>query len=160
MDGVDVDVADSVITRALGTELRRARNRVGWTRDELARQMPSGLHPRTLATYEDGSRQCTVLRLVEICLALGIAAPDVLGLALQRAEVDLDAIRLQVDLHAIMRDERKELERLRQWAQKRLENDPNAPDVVRLESAAIREMAVLLDYTPSDLFRHLAQFGP
>jgi transcriptional regulator with XRE-family HTH domain len=157
---VDGDVIDGVLTRALGEELRRVRHSVGWTRAELVSRMPSEIHSRTLATYEQGVRQCTVARLVEICHVLGVAAPDVLGLALQRAQVDLQAVSLQVDLRAVLRDQRPELIPLRRWAEKRLESEKESSGVVRLQRAAVQEIAILLGYSMSILTRYLAGFAP
>ena len=149
-----------LITRALGEELQRARRQVGWTRAQLVQRMPSAIHIRTLATYEQGVRQCTVARLVEICHTLGVAATDVLGLALQRAEIDLQSIGLQIDLREVVRDDQAELESLREWANKRLADDPEGSGVIRLNRAVIGEMAILLGYTRSELVRHLARFTP
>jgi transcriptional regulator with XRE-family HTH domain len=154
-----MDVRDEVVSRALGEELRRVRESIGWTRDELVGRMTSMIQPRTVASYEHGSRQCTVVRLVEICHALRISAPELLGIALQRAEIDLNNISLQVDLHALTRDNRDELTQLRAWAKRRLASNPDSRVAV-LKLDVIQEMAIFFDYTRSQLVSYLARFTP
>jgi len=160
VDVTDVGATDGAITRALGEELRRVRHQAGLSRAELVDQMSSDIHVRTLATYEQGARQCTVVRLVEICRTLGVAAPDVLWLALQRAELDLETTGLQVDLRAVIRDERVEFGPLRRWAHKRLERDPDGQGIARLNRAVVQEIAIFLDYSWQELVRYLLKFSP
>jgi hypothetical protein len=50
---------------------------------------------------------------------------DVLGLALQRAEIDLLKNGMQVDLRAIVAGNRTEMTFIRKWARMRLAADPN-----------------------------------
>jgi transcriptional regulator with XRE-family HTH domain len=146
--------------RALGEELKRARECRGWSRAELVDRMSSSISAQALATYEQGTRQCTVARFVEICQALGVAAPEVIGLALQRLEADLEVIGgVRVDLHAVTRDRRPELRSLRRWARLRLQTDPDS-DVVNVDQAAIHEIAVFLGYTRAKLVGYLAMFPP
>jgi len=68
------DTSDKVISRALGEELRRAREALGWSRGHLVARLPSGIGERTLLSYEHGTRHLTALRFVELCRALGAAA--------------------------------------------------------------------------------------
>ncbi len=159
MDIAHDDVSGRVITRALGEELRRVRESVGWSQAELAQRMPTELHVKTLATYEQGARQCTVPRLVEICRTLGVTAPDVLGRALLHAEVDLHTVGMQVDLQALCRDTRTELRPLRRWARNRLSINP-ACEVALLDRGAIQEMAAIFGQTLSSLVHHLEMFSP
>lgn len=156
---LDGGTVGHAITKALGEELRRARENVGWSQAELVRRMPSELHVKTLATYEQGVRQCTVVRLIEICRTLGVAAPDLLGRALQHMEVDLQTVGMQVDLHAMARDTRAELRQLRRWARNRLLINP-ASGVARLDRGAVQEMAAVIGLTLSDLVRYLDMFRP
>ncbi|MGH3876666.1 MAG: helix-turn-helix domain-containing protein [Actinophytocola sp.] len=97
-------VADRVFTRALGEELRRVREHVGWSQSELVARMPSRLHVKTLATYEQGVRHCSVVRLLEVCRTVGSPAPDVLGRAMRHADIDLGRTALDVDLTALAVD--------------------------------------------------------
>lgn len=160
MDIASHDEIERTVARALGEELRRARSEVGWTRAELVERMRSEIHARTLANYEQGSRQCTVARFVEICEALGVAAPDVLGLALQRAKVQLLASSIQVDLQAVLNDTSTKLEPLRRWARNRLASNQNDRGVARLPKAAVHDMAALLDITDAELVEQLVRFTP
>src|SRR3981081_3049844 len=50
--------------RILGDELRKLRRQRGWTRKELNQHLQSEISLQTLATYELGTRQCSVVRLV------------------------------------------------------------------------------------------------
>lgn len=143
---------------ALGEELRRTRDDVGLTRAELVERTLTDLQVRTYATYEHGTRHCTVARFVEICAALGVAAPEVLELALQRAELHLRTIGMQVDLHALLRDRRSELRPLRRWAEARLKITKSG--VVRLPTAVLEEMAVCLGFSRTQLIRLLVSFTP
>src|SRR5262245_53274681 len=102
----------TMITEAVGEELRRVRERLGWTRSAVIERMSDDLSVQALAHYEKGVRPCTVARFVSICKALRVSAADVLGLALQRAEAELHS-GVQVDLHAVVRDRRAELRPLR-----------------------------------------------
>ena len=44
------------VSRAMGEELRRAREARGWSRDYLVSRLPSGIGDRTLLSYEHGTR--------------------------------------------------------------------------------------------------------
>lgn len=150
-------VSSEVLTRALGEELRRVREDRGWSQSELARWMPTELHVKTLATYEQGIRQCTVVRLVEICRTLGVAAADVLSRAQLHMAVDLQKVGLEVDLHAVAGDTRSELRLLRRWARNRLANNP-ACGVVHLIPGALQEMAAVLGLTVAELVHQLEMY--
>lgn len=148
------------IAGAIGQEIRRARSAIGWTRTDLVERLDSDIHIQTVAGYEQGVRHCTVARLVEICRALGVPAPELLALALQRAEIDLETTELRVDLHAIVRDEQPELTALRAWAHHRLRDDAEGTGTVKLEPAAIEIMADFCQMSHSALLRHLSAFTP
>jgi transcriptional regulator with XRE-family HTH domain len=159
---MDVHYAEelgSAIARAVGEELRRARDARGFTREELVARLPFRLHAQTLAAYERGTIQCTIRRFVEICRVIGAPAPDVLSWALQRAEVDLQFIGIQIDLPALLKDTKAELAPLRNWASKRLASSGEA-GIVRLQLAALQEMAVLFDIDQTELVRELIRFTP
>src|SRR2546430_8078839 len=151
---------DQMIARAVGEELKRARNTAGWTRDEVVERIHSEIQPRTIATYEHGTRQCTIARFVEICGCLGVAASDVLDLAQQRAEMHLQTIGIQVDLNSVVSDVETELEQLRHWASNRIAADPNGSGVAYLTAPVVQEMATFFDLTRSELIRHLLKFTP
>jgi transcriptional regulator with XRE-family HTH domain len=153
-------IPDATINRAVGEEIRRARQIAKLTRSDLVKRMGSGIKVQTLGGYERGIRQCAIARLVEICRALGVAAPEVLRLALQRVEIDLHTIGLQVDLRAVVRDRRSELVPLRRWARNRLADDPDGSGVVHLGPAVVQEMGAMLGYSRADLINYLMSFIP
>jgi len=61
------EVPEKAISRALGEELRREREALGWSRAQLVARLPSGIGDRTLLSYEHGTRHSTALWLIEIC---------------------------------------------------------------------------------------------
>lgn len=150
---------DGAIARALGQEIRRAREARGWTRAEVVEQLPSGIGERTLLSYEHGTRALSVIRFVEICRVLGSAAAELLDRALEKAR-DLHAFSLRVDLRAVLRDRRAEFAAIRTWAGNRLGDsaDPNAATEVRLAPATVREMAAALGFSHTALARYLIEF--
>ncbi|TCO62496.1 helix-turn-helix domain-containing protein [Actinocrispum wychmicini] len=154
------ETADRAITRALGDEIRRARDGQGLTRAELVERMPADISIQTLANYEYGIRQCTVSRLVEICQALGVSATSLLGLALQRARIDLYTNDFQVDLHAVARNEETDLDLLRTWARNRLALEPEGSGVARLERTLVEQWAIMLGMSWSEFVRCLLAFTP
>jgi transcriptional regulator with XRE-family HTH domain len=153
----DFSLADQTFLRALGVELRRARTQVGWSTEELARRVYSDVKSRTLVTYEQGTRQCTVPRLVDICQALNVSAPALLLRAMRRAAIAAASAYMEVDLMAVLADEREHALPLHRWAAQRLAADPDGRDVVRLAQGAVQEMAVLLGYRLSDLVALLTE---
>jgi hypothetical protein len=100
------------------------------------------------------------VRLVEICDALDVAATDLLGIALQRAEIHPYSGHLQVDLHALVDDKHTELKSLRRWARNRLAQDSEGTGVARLSQAVIGEMAIFIGMNRSEFVQLLLQFTP
>lgn len=159
MDTNHNEAADAAVAKAIGNELRRARENAGLTRADLVALMPSEIHVQTLATYERGVRQCTVGRLVEICRIIGVSAPDVLSWAMQRAEIDLQTIGLRIDLRAVINDKRAELLPLRRWARGRLTDDPDS-EIAHLEWSAVQDMATTYGIDGSAFVSYLLMFTP
>jgi transcriptional regulator with XRE-family HTH domain len=153
----DKSVANAV-ARAIGEELRRARDARGWTRAQVVALLPSGIGERTLLSYEHGTRQLSVLRLLELCDALGVTASSVLSLALQRARLLLENLALQIDLHAVLNDQRPQDPPLAQWASNKLGRHPDG--IVELVPAAVLELADFMGYDQSDLAARLSRFAP
>ena len=145
--------------RAVGAEIRRVRDHLGWTRGQTVDRMSSTINIQTLANYEYGIRPCTLPRLVEICHALEVSAGDIVSLALQRAEVEFYS-SVQIDLAAVVRDNQPELAPLRQWARYRLAEDPNGSAVARLDRAVLEEMAAFFGFTTAEFIKHVARFMP
>ena len=67
---------ECLVARVLGDEIRQARKACGWTRKQLQAYLPTRISVQTLATYELGTRQCSVARLVELCDAMNVFAHD------------------------------------------------------------------------------------
>jgi transcriptional regulator with XRE-family HTH domain len=154
------DTAEHAIARALGEEIRRSREAQGLNRAQLAERMPTDISAQALANYEYGIRQFSVVRLVEICDALDVPATDLLGLALQRAEIHPYTGHIQVDLRAVADDKHKELRPLRKWARNRLAQDLEGTGVARLSQAVIGELAIFMGMDRSEFVQQLLRFTP
>lgn len=138
--------------RVLGEELRRLRKERGLTRRDLGHRLQSDLSLQTLATYELGTRQCSVVRLVELCAALEITPDQLLARVAQRyfGASTLDGVR--VDLRKIARTRRRDLEPFRRWAQGRLQENGNGHrSEVNLDPAALDQLAELCGLATPDL---------
>lgn len=148
--------------RVLGDELRRLRKQRGWTRRDLNRRLQSDISLQTLATYELGTRQCSVVRLVEICLALDEVPHELLARVHQRMFSESPVGRIRIDLRKIVRDEQPALHPLRRWAKGRLaENNGHQPAEVSLDIAALERMAELCRMETVELIARLRQIaGP
>ncbi|MFL6123699.1 XRE family transcriptional regulator, partial [Actinophytocola sp.] len=97
-----------------------------------------------LATYELGTRQCSVVRLVEICLALGEVPHDLMARVHQRVFADSPVGRIRIDLRKIVRDTQPELLPFRRWAKGKLsETNGTHPAEVSLDITALERMAEL-----------------
>lgn len=151
-------VLNKAISRALGDELRRARDAIGWTRGQLVGRLPSGIGDRTLLSYEHGIRHLTVLRLVEVCRVLEVGAPQVLGLALQRARVVLENLTLWVDLRALLADNTAKFPLILTWAHRALVQHPVG--VVEVAPAAVETLAMMIGCSRGDLTAYLVRFVP
>jgi transcriptional regulator with XRE-family HTH domain len=157
-----VELDTATYQRVLGDELRRLRKQRGWTRRDLNRRLQSDISLQTLATYELGTRQCSVVRLVEICLALDEVPHNLLSRVHQRVFSDSPVGRIRIDLRRIARDEQAALLPLRRWAQGRLtENNGHAPPEVSLDITALERMAELCGMQTVDLIASLRRIsGP
>jgi transcriptional regulator with XRE-family HTH domain len=152
------DVSEKTISRAIGEELRRAREAKGWSRGQLVALLPSGIGDRTLLSYEHGTRHLTVLRFIELCRALGVASPTLLNQALQRARIHLQNLVLQIDLRHLLNDRNEKFRPMHQWARNKLNENPDG--VVELPPASIRELAAFVGCPYLDLANYLARFIP
>jgi DNA-binding XRE family transcriptional regulator len=142
--------------RVLGDELRRLRKQRGWTRRDLNRRLQSDISLQTLATYELGTRQCSVVRLVEICIALGEVPHELIARVHQRVFSDSPVGRIRIDLRKVVRDTQQELLPLRRWAKGKLaENNGQQPAEVSLDIAALERMAELCGLETVDLIGRL-----
>jgi transcriptional regulator with XRE-family HTH domain len=142
--------------RVLGDELRRLRKQRGWTRRDLNRRLQSDISLQTLATYELGTRQCSVVRLVEICLALGEVPHDLIARVHQRVFSDSPVGRIRLDLRKVVRDTQTELLPLRRWAKGKLaETNGQQPAEVSLDISALERMAELCGLETVELIARL-----
>lgn len=143
--------------RVLGDELRRLRKQRGWTRRDLNRRLQSDISLQTLATYELGTRQCSVVRLVEICIALDEVPHELMARVHQRVFSDSPVGRIRIDLHQVVRDAQPELLPLRRWAKGRLAelNGTPGPADVSLDISALERMAELCGLETVELIARL-----
>ena len=152
------ELTGDAITRAVGEELRRTREARGWSRQQFAGLLPSGIAERSLLAYEHGLRQLTLLRLAELSWALDADAPTVFARGLQRARILLASLPLAVDLRALLQDERVKFRPLAQWARNSLNDHPDG--IVEVEPAVVRHLASFIGCAQHELAGHLAQFVP
>ncbi len=120
----------------------------------MVKRVEFELHVQTLATYEQGTRQCTLGRFVAICQALGVSALDVLKDAMEQTEVPPHKLVCAVDLRVIMAGIDPELEPLRRWARNRLIADSKTP-VVPLEPDEVATLAMFCGLSHEDFFQRL-----
>ncbi|MFC0113697.1 helix-turn-helix transcriptional regulator [Kibdelosporangium aridum] len=155
------DVA--VYQRVLGDEIRRLRKKRGLTRKQLNRRLQSDISLQTLATYELGTRQCSMVRFVEICLALDELPHELIARVHERVFTDSPRGRVRIDLRQVVRDDHPELLPLRRWARDRLDHHPAGHTAgaaeVQLDFAAIEQMAELCGLDTVDLISLLRRIG-
>jgi transcriptional regulator with XRE-family HTH domain len=155
---VQLDVA--TYQRVLGDEIRRLRKRRGWTRKELNERLQSDISLQTLATYELGTRQCSVVRFVEICLALDEPPHELLARVHERVFTEAPVGRIRIDLRKVVRDRAPELLPLRRWATGRLAEEPGPHGVeVHLDISALERMAELCGMETIELIGRLREIG-
>jgi transcriptional regulator with XRE-family HTH domain len=152
------EVTASAIGRALGDELRRAREARGWSRAAFVKRLPSRIGDRTLLSYEHGMRQLTVLRLLELSQGLGVPASVIVAQALQRARLYLDNLVVRVDLRQVLQDTNVHYRPLVPWARNRLQGSPDG--VIEVSPDGIRELAAVIGRTQREMAVYLAKFVP
>lgn len=144
--------------RVLGDELRKLRKQRGWTRKVLQGRLQTEVSLQTLATYELGTRQCSVVRLAEICLALDALPHDLLARVHGRIFTDGPAgEHIRLELSRIAEDGQPELLPLRRWARDRLRAAGNRTAEVQLDLPALEQMAELCGLDTIDLIGRLRQ---
>jgi transcriptional regulator with XRE-family HTH domain len=147
--------------RVLGDELRRVRKRRGWTRKELQHHLQSDISLQTLATYELGTRQCSVVRLAELCLAMDVLPHDVLARVHDRVFKGDRPGQIRVDLGRMARDTQPDLRPLQRWASDRLaQHGAVEGQEVHLDLAALEQMAELCRLDVVELITRLRRLGP
>jgi transcriptional regulator with XRE-family HTH domain len=155
---ITVRIDPMTYQRVLGDELRKLRKQRGWTRKVLQGKLQTEVSLQTLATYELGTRQCSVVRLAEICLALDAMPHDLLERVHGRIFSDTpggDHIRLE--LSRVVEDGQPELLPLRRWARDRLRVAGARSSEVQLDLPALRQLAELCGVDTVDLMTRLRQ---
>lgn len=142
--------------RVLGDELRKLRKRRGWTRKELNQRLQSEISLQTLATYELGTRHCSVVRLVELCVAMEEPPQDLLARVHHRVFGD-DPGQVRVNLARVAEDDSPELSPLRRWAEDRLRQS-SSPEI-QLDRSALERMAELCGMPIQQLLSRLAELA-
>lgn len=146
--------------RIFGDELRWARKSNGWTRRDLVDRLETELSAQTIAAYELGTRNCSVVRFVEITEALDVPPPDVFRRAYYRLRDLEHATGWVIDLVAASRLEHAELGPLSRWARCQLRAlREGEPTVKRLDLAALQLLAELCGVSTIDLIRLMASKG-
>ena len=146
--------------RILGDEIRTLRKKRGWTRKELNERLQSDISLQTLATYELGTRQCSVTRLVEICIALEEQPHELLARVHARIFTDIPVGRIRIDLRKVVRDTSPRLLPLRRWAAGRLAEEGGMHGLeVHLDLPAVERMAELCELETVDLIARLRKLG-
>lgn len=144
--------------RALGEELRTLRKRRGWTRKELNERLQSEISLQTLATYELGTRQCSVVRLVELCVAMEEAPHALLARVHRRVFLD-EPGRVRINVAAVIEDTHPELLPLRRWCQDRLSRADGASADVQLDRPALEWLAEVCGMPMTELVSRLRGLG-
>jgi transcriptional regulator with XRE-family HTH domain len=140
---------ERLLMRVLGDELRSCRLRRGLTRKQLNRRLPSEISMQTLATYELGTRQCSIVRLFEICGVLGTPPQDLMSRVYERVHANTKQGSFLLNLSQVVRNEHPELTPLRRWAKTKLwAGDTGA---VRLSFDALENLAGLCALGSNDL---------
>jgi transcriptional regulator with XRE-family HTH domain len=150
--------SEKQISRALGEELRRAREEKGWSRAQLAARLPSGVGDRTLLSYEHGTRHLSMVRFFEICRAMEVDGPSLARRALQRARIMLENMALQVNLRTMLNDQSQAFRPMTQWARNSLNGHPTG--VVEIPPVVVQHLALFIGCSHTALAHHLAQFTP
>jgi transcriptional regulator with XRE-family HTH domain len=143
--------------RVLGDELRKVRKARGWTRKDLQSRLGVDISLQTLATYELGTRQCSVVRLVELCAAMEELPHNLLERVHQRVFTEQSvASAVLVDLSNVIKDEQSELLPFRRWALDRFNELPaHASTEIRLGLPALERLAELCGLDTVELIRRL-----
>lgn len=75
---------DEAVSRAIGAELREARQAAGWSHSQLVRRMATPIPVNTYSCYETGRRGTSIPVLITVCEALGETVPELIDRALER----------------------------------------------------------------------------
>lgn len=144
----------AVYQRVLGDEIRRLRKRRGWTRKDLNDRLQSEISLQTLATYELGTRQLSVVRFVEICVALDELPHELMARVHARVFIETPGNSVQLDLSHLAAEDDPALWPVRRWAADKLRADPRVTTVT-VDRAALAFLATLCGVERGDLLGRL-----
>ena len=132
--------------RPLGVELRAARQRRGWTRQQVVDRI--GMALTTLASYENGAHAMPVSTLFELAETLGVT-PDQLVADTYRRVRPADALVL--DVNGVAADGRPRLAQVRARAAGGGHNRRTPPLRLVLSEAALNHLAEVCRVGPAEL---------
>lgn len=142
-------------SRALGDELSALRKDRGWTRLDLLHQAELDISPQTLATYEHGTRQCTVVRLWDLADVLDNPIDQLISRVMRRLG-QWEASGVTIDLRTAAGPTLADLAPLQGWAKAQLATLPhNRVPVVTLSQAALDRLAQLCGLDTAELVHRL-----
>jgi transcriptional regulator with XRE-family HTH domain len=151
----DNDVEAAAFLTAFGDELRRARERLGWSREDLVAASGVSVAVSTVAAQELGVRNVTAFELSRYCRALGIESDAVFDEAHRR--VLGSSTFVHVDLTALAY---ADTGGLRMWAQSHIAGLPaDAETTVLLTDSSFDDMASQSGMSRADLVHTLVESG-
>lgn len=121
---------------------------------------PGELSVQSLANWEYGIRSMNVNRFVVLCRQLHVSAPELLGLALQRAGLALRTNEVYIDLEKLRRTTDKSLSLLRRWARNHPASAHDRAGIVSLKPTVVEHFAILMGLSWADLMMSLLVFTP
>lgn len=144
-------LTEPAINKALGEEVERARKAAGFsTRSGVAEKLPFPCTLTSLTNWETGQRGIAYGKLVEMARLFGTTAPELLRRAIERLET-IQSLMVQFDLEPVCKINDTRYALLRSWAEKKRKMLPGSKTVVRVHHSFIRELALMLNMSPSGL---------
>ncbi|MEC3974911.1 helix-turn-helix domain-containing protein [Amycolatopsis sp. H20-H5] len=142
---------------AVGDALRARREALRWTRKDLIAQGNLDVSVQTLTTYELGTRNLPLSRLIQCCGALGIRPGELLDKAFDAMAIGSRAgLNLRVDMSALAATTNPALAPLRDWARLRIAAaTPKARVNILVPGAALQPMAAQCGLTVEELMATL-----
>lgn len=148
------------IAVAFGEEVMRARRARGWSRPGLAARTWGQISVQAVTQYERGDRQPQLSRFLVLCLALEIKPTVMVGLALQRARIAVQADDdIYVDLHKLASNTVPRLNLFRMWACNILATDALAV-AATVPPVMVAHWAVALGVSRDELAELLRAHAP
>jgi len=142
--------------RVLGDLLRNHRRGHHLSRHDVVSTMDNEVSVQTLASWELGTRNMGVSRLVEVSHAIDIRPGTILGRAHDLVFGTVDVPLATLNLADLARTTIPELQPLRPWADLRArEFPPSCTPELPLTRASLNNLATLCDTTPFQLIRLL-----